>query len=368
VAAPVVAVAMSGGVDSSVAAALCVAAGHQVVGIMLRLWAEPGATAANKCCTRGAIEDARAVAAILDIPFSVLDMADLFKQTVVDGFLAATRAGDTPNPCFTCNRQVRFGHLLAQARALGADLLATGHYARIRAQPDGTLALLRGVDPSKDQSYVLHRLSQAQLAQARFPVGDLSKAEVRRLAEHFGLPVARRADSVDLCWVGEGGVRGFLERQLPPGAATPGPIVDPQGNPLGQHAGLAYYTLGQRRGLGLTAPEPCYVIGFDRAANTLVVGPAAALYVGAVRVRALHWVRGAAPAGSFRAGAQVRYRAPEAAATVTLRPDAAALVDFDQPQRAPTPGQGLVLYAGDEVLGGGLIAPPHGTPAAGAAA
>jgi tRNA-specific 2-thiouridylase len=354
-----VAVAMSGGVDSSVAAALLREAGHDVVGVMLRLWAEPGAAGANKCCTLGAINDARAVADRLDIPFSVLDAGDVFERLVVDPFLADSAAGLTPNPCFGCNRRVRFRFLLEQALALGADALATGHYARVVPGLDGGLELRRGLDAAKDQSYMLHRLGQHELAHALFPVGGYRKAEVRALAARFGLPVAERADSVDLCWVGEGGVAGFLARRLPAGSAEPGPILDAEGRVLGAHAGLAFYTLGQRRGLGVALGEPVYVVERDAARNALVVGPAEALGARVVRVRALHWVSGRAPEpetdGTIAAEAQIRYRAPAAAARLRLGADGAGVVTFDEPQRAPTPGQGLVLYRGEVVLGGGEI-------------
>jgi tRNA-specific 2-thiouridylase len=355
-----VAVAMSGGVDSSVAAALCVEAGHNVVGIMLRLWSEPGAEGANRCCTLDAVEDARAVADTLNIPFSVIDVADFFRATVVDAFLADAAAGDTPNPCFVCNRRVRFGHLLAQAEALGADALATGHYARLETDAAGTHWLRRGADRAKDQSYVLHRLNQRQLAHASFPVGGYVKAEVRALAAGFGLPVASRADSVDLCWIGPGGVGGFLERHLPPDAQSAGPILDQAGRRLGEHHGLARYTYGQRKGLGVATGAPLFVVDKDAARNALILGPAEALLARRLVLRDMHWISGRAPAGPLNALAQIRYRAAEAPARVVPGTDAhgqpTAEVVFDAPQRAPTPGQGVVVYDGDRVLGGGLIA------------
>lgn len=351
-----IAVAMSGGVDSSVAAALCVAGGYRVIGIMLRLWSEPGATAANKCCTLGAMDDARAVAGVLDIPFQVLDVEAIFKRVVVDAFTLAAERGDTPNPCFTCNRRMRFGYLLDQAEALGADYLATGHYARVACGPEGALRLLRGSDPGKDQAYVLHRLGQAQLARALFPIGGHLKTEVRALAERFGLPVASRPDSVDLCWTGPDGVPGFLSRNLPDGAARPGPIVDLDGRVLGQHRGLPYYTDGQRHGLGIAAGQPVYVVRRDAAANALVVGPTAALMARRVRVDDMHWVAGAAPEGPIRVEAQIRYRAPAALATLIAGAEGQAELEFDAPVRAPTVGQGMVAYAGEIVLGGGRIA------------
>jgi len=351
----VVAVAMSGGVDSSVAAARCVAAGHRVVGIMLRLWAEEGAPGANRCCSLDAIDDARAVADVLGIPFSVIDAAAPFRAAVVDPFIQRSGAGETPNPCFTCNRLVRFGFLLERARTLGADYLATGHYARLRRHPDGTRALLRGADPAKDQSYMLHRLGQDQLARAMFPVGDLTKAEVRELARHHGLPVAERKDSVDLCWVAADGVPGFLARHLPAAAMGPGPIVDTAGTVLGRHRGLPAYTLGQRHGLGVATGKAVYVIAKDQAANTLVVGPADALMKRRVMAADAHWILGVPPAGPVHVEAQIRSRAPAAPAVATPLSDGAVAVNFEAPQRAPTPGQGIVLYQGEEVLGGATI-------------
>lgn len=352
---PVVAVAMSGGVDSSVAAALCVAAGLPVVGIMLRLWAEPGAGGANKCCTLGAVDDARAVADQLGIPFSVLDVSELFKTTVVDAFVAAAAALDTPNPCFGCNRHMRFGHLLAQARALGADYLVTGHYARLVIDAAGRVHLHRARDAGKDQSYVLHRLGPEQLAHALFPLGELPKPQVRELARGFGLPVAERPDSVDLCWVGPDGVAGFLRRSPDGPALVPGPILDRAGHELGRHGGLPLYTLGQRRGLGIATGEPLFVVAKDVAANALVVGSAADLLVREVLARDWHWVAGTPPTLPHRVTAQIRYRAPALAGTLEAAPDGCLRMLFDSPQRAPAPGQGLVVYDDDECLGGGRI-------------
>ncbi len=348
------AVAMSGGVDSSMAAALCVEAGYDVVGIMLRLWSEPGAAGANKCCTAGAIDDARSVADRLDIPFTVLDASSAFKAIVVDPWLQRSAALDTPNPCFTCNLRVRFGYLLERAVALGADSLATGHYARTKAHADGTVSLRKGRDPDKDQSYVLHRLGQDALRRAVFPLGEMTKVEVRAEAAARGLHVAARPDSVDLCWVGADGAAGFLDRHLPAETAAAGPIVDESGRRVGQHRGLARYTIGQRRGIGVALGAPAYVIGRDTSTNTLVIGGEDALMMRQVRVADVHWIRGAPPSGPARISAKIRYRAPGADATWTPTADGAEVM-FDQPQRAPTPGQGLVVYAGDEVLGGGTI-------------
>ena len=346
---------MSGGVDSSVAAALCVAAGYRVFGIMLRLWAEDGAAGANKCCTAGAIDDARAVADHLGIPFSVIDAREAFKAEIVDGFLAAAQAGQTPNPCFACNRQIRFRWLLERAMALGAEALATGHYARVEGGSAGPWRLLRGIDPSKDQSYMLHRLGQAQLARARFPVGEHPKTEVRAMAAGFGLPVADRPDSVDLCWTGEGGLTGFLERRLPADALRPGAILDLEGRPLGRHAGLARYTIGQRRGIGVAAGVPLYVVARDADRNALILGDDAALAGSRVPIADLHWIAGAAPAGSLRVSAQIRYRAPAEPGELRFGAGGRAEMHFDRPVRAAASGQGLVIYDGQTVLGGGRI-------------
>jgi tRNA-specific 2-thiouridylase len=358
----VVAVAMSGGVDSSVAAALLREQGADVVGIMLRLWSEPGADSANKCCTLGAVDDARAVADLLDIPFTVLDASATFKSVVVDDFTSRTRAGETPNPCFKCNRSMRFGYLLDRARALGADALATGHYARTGQDESGRVTLLRGRDTRKDQSYMLHRLGQEELVRAVFPVGDLTKAEVRSQAARLGLPVASRPDSVDLCWVGAEGVGGFLGRTLPSEALKGGPIVDGADHVLGEHAGLVRYTIGQRRGLGITGPEPLYVTERDFASNRLVVGHAADLDSRLVEAKDWTWVAGVAPSGPIEVTAKVRYGAPDEPALLQADGEFVT-VTFARPVRAAAPGQGLVAYRGDTVLGGGTIVRSRGREA-----
>jgi tRNA-specific 2-thiouridylase len=355
-----VVVAMSGGVDSSVAAALSVEAGHDVQAVMLRLWSEPGASGGNRCCTVESAAEAAAVAAALGVPFRVVDAAEVFHRDVVRLFVEQSAAGRTPNPCLRCNRSVRFGFLLDLARDMGADVLATGHYARVRLRDDGTRELLRGVDRGKDQSYVLHVLDQAQLSRVTFPVGDLPKAEVRRLAQGFGLSVASRADSVDLCWGADDGGGGVLSRNLPPGSFEPGPIETIDGEVIGLHRGLPFYTLGQRHGLGVSTGDPVYVVRLDGERNALVVGPEEHLLAREVHVPRPHWIAGQPPwagtDGPVRVEAQIRYRAPAADASVEPGPDGRSLVvRFDRPQRAPTPGQALVAYRGEVCLGGGLI-------------
>ncbi|HEY3311443.1 MAG TPA: tRNA 2-thiouridine(34) synthase MnmA [Anaerolineales bacterium] len=350
-----VVVAMSGGVDSSVAAALLKQQGHEVTGMMLRLWSEPGKEDSNRCCTPDSMAQARRVAAKLEIPFYVVDAKEIFHKTVVSSFLQGYANGQTPNPCLACNRLIRWEFLLNHAVALGAEFMATGHYARKRTLTGGRQSLLRGIDPSKDQSYVLHVLTQEKLARALFPVGEYAKAEIRSLAAALGLAVARRPDSQDLCFLAGEDYRGFLQRnQLEPPA--PGDIVDQAGNRLGRHNGLPNYTIGQRKGLGLTSPEPLYVLAKDAAANTLIVGPAADLGQSELIATNVNWTDGSLPVEPFRAEVKTRYTAAPAPALVTPRAEGTrTLVTFDAPQRDLTPGQAAVFYDGETVLGGGLI-------------
>lgn len=345
---------MSGGVDSSVAASLCVEGGHEVFGVMLRLWSESGERYANRCCSLRAAEEAQQVADILGIEFTTLDLRVRFKELVVDAFLADAAAGDTPNPCLYCNQRVRFGELMDVVKSMGADELATGHYARIDRTPDGRHRLLRGVDSGKDQSYMLHRLGPAQLSRSRFPLGGMTKAQVRAKARELGLPVASREESTDLCWVPENGLTGFLERHLPAGAARPGTIEDVSGQAVGVHRGLPYYTVGQRHGLGIALGYPGYVVQRDYSRNVLVVGPRESLLASTIVARDWHWVSGVAPAAPIRVAAQIRYRAPASGASLETVGER-VVVRFDKPQRAPAPGQGLVAYDGEECLGGGII-------------
>lgn len=351
---PTVAVAMSGGVDSSVAAALLVERGYRVFGLMLRLWNEPGTEDDNRCCTPDAMALARRVAARLGIAFYALDVQDTFRSTVVQAFIDGYAQGLTPNPCLVCNRHIRWGFLLERARAMGADLMATGHYVRTQTGQDGQVRLLRGVDHAKDQSYVLSILNQDQLAHSLYPVGEYSKPEVRELAQKFDLPVAQRADSQDLCFLGKGDYRAFLARNAP-GTVQPGPIVDSAGEVLGQHLGLANYTIGQRKGLGFSSSAPLYVINKDVRSNTLVVGPLEALGQRTLQASSVNWLSGAAPDGPFRAQVKIRYKAVEVWGTVTPQEGARARVEFEQPLRDITPGQRVVFYQDDVCLGGGMI-------------
>lgn len=352
---PTVVVAMSGGVDSSVAAALLVEQGYRVIGMMLRLWSEPGMEDDNRCCTPDAMALARRVAAKLDIPFYALDAREAFHDVVVTSFIDGYRQGITPNPCILCNRQIRWGFLYERARAFGADYMATGHYARLRRDEDGTTRLLRGLDPAKDQSYVLSVLEQEKLRRTLFPIGEYTKPDVRQLARKFDLPVASRADSQDLCFLANRDYRGFLARNAPEAAGQPGPIVTTAGAVIGEHQGLPFYTIGQRKGLGIAAPDPLYVLRKDLATNTLVVGPEEALGQRSLTAEGLNWVTGSAPEGPLRVTAKIRYKATEADATVTPRDDGQVRVEFDHPLRDITAGQRVVFYQGEECLGGGAI-------------
>jgi len=354
---------MSGGVDSSTAAALLVEQGYEVIGLMLRLWAEPlpsppgkGGGVSNRCCTPDAVDSARRVAALLDIPFYLLNVEERFKMHVVEPFVAAYAAGRTPNPCLACNRHIRFGYLLRYALSLGADFLVTGHYARVQPPGDGCdrYRLLRGVDASKDQSYVLYMLGQEELAHVRFPLGEFTKAQVREMARARQLPVAERAESQDLCFVAGNDYRDFLRRHAPQ-AVRPGPILDQAGRRLGTHQGLPFYTIGQRKGLGIAAGEPLYVLEMDVDRNVLIVGPESALGHRGLTATEVSFVSGEWPSAPLSVTAKIRYRAPDAPATIWPLERGRVRVVFEQPLRDITPGQGVVFYKGEVCLGGGII-------------
>lgn len=349
-----VVVAMSGGVDSSVAAALLKEQGYDVIGMMLRLWSEPGKEESNRCCTPDSMAQARRVAAKLDIPFYVIDAKDVFKETVVQYFLDGYARGETPNPCLICNRQIRWTFLLEHALALGADFMATGHYVRIQKGEGGRINLLRAVDRSKDQSYVLHVLNQEKLRRALFPVGDYPKTEIRAIAEKFGLPTASRKDSQDLCFLAGEDYRNFLQRNAAE-MLQPGEILTREGRAVGTHTGLANYTIGQRKGLGLASPVPLYVLGKDSTTNSLIVGTQEELGSRELLARDVNWQSGEAPAEPFRAEVKIRYTAREAAALVTPIDGDRVRVEFDAPQRDITAGQAAVFFEGDRLLGGGII-------------
>ncbi len=349
-----VAVAMSGGVDSSVAAALLVERGYRVVGLMLRLWSEPGRAAENRCCTPAGIALAQRVAARLAIPFHVIDAQEPFAEAILTPFVSEYRRGRTPNPCLVCNREIRWGYLRRHAQAMGATLLATGHYARTRER-EGQVDLLAARDGEKDQSYVLSVLDQEALRHSLFPVGELTKQEVREQARRLELPVADRPDSQDLCFLAGDDYRDFLRRQAPD-VFRPGAIVTTDGRQLGEHEGLAAYTIGQRKGLGLSTAEPMFVVDLDEQRNRVVVGLRETLGRSMLVTERAHWINLPAPAAPIEAQVKIRYRAPSAPARITPLLDGSCRVEFERPLRDITPGQAAVFYQGEKCLGQATIA------------
>jgi tRNA-specific 2-thiouridylase len=359
-------VAMSGGVDSSVTAALLKGEGHEVIGVTLNVWPEAApdeATRSKACCGLSAVEDARRVADTLGIPYYVLNFRDLFREYVIADFVREYTRGRTPNPCVRCNQHVKFRPVLQRAAALGAAYVATGHYVRRDRDPaTGRYRLRKARDLSKDQSYVLFPMRQEELARTLFPLGDLTKTETRRLAEELGLPVAGKPESMEICFVPDNKYGRYVAAQAPP-AAQPGPILDTQGRYLGQHPGIIHFTVGQRKGLGLTSPDPLYVVDIEPERNALVVGSDADLRCADLLADGLNLVALPRLDGPVRCRARIRYRMEEAPATLEPAPEHgpdAVRLRFDSPQRAVTPGQAVVFYEGDVVLGGATIAGPAG--------
>jgi tRNA-specific 2-thiouridylase len=353
---PCVVIAMSGGVDSSVAAALLVQQGYQVIGMMLRLWSELGSEAENRCCSPDAMVMARRVASRLNVPFYAIDARDIFRRTVVEAFLEGYKNNLTPNPCVVCNRVVRWDFLLNQALSIGATYMATGHYARIIRGPNKPVEIFRGIDPVKDQSYVLHTLTQSQLQRTMFPLGEFTKPEVRQLARSFNLPVSERQDSQDLCFLGRGDYRSFLQRHVPE-VNSPGPIINLWGDILGQHQGLSFFTIGQRKGLGISSPVPYYVIKKDNTQNALVVGVLEELGEYELVAAKVNWISAMPPTTPFRAMVKIRYTAQAVWCSITPLPDGDVRIIFDTKMRDITPGQAAVIYEDQKLLGGGIIQP-----------
>ena len=351
-------IAMSGGVDSSVAALAMVRDGWECAGCTMRLFdnADAGLSPGRTCCSLEDVEDARSVAFRLGMPYHVFNFTEEFRKRVMEPFAAAYRRGETPNPCLDCNRYMKFDLLLRRAEVLGFDVLVTGHYARITFS-EGRYHLRKALDKNKDQSYVLYMLSQTQLARLRLPLGELTKPEVRAMAEEALFRNAEKRDSQDICFVPDGDhpamIRRFTGEEL-----RPGNFVDRDGRILGCHRGIECYTVGQRRGLGIPHGERLYVCAIRPENNTVVLGPEEALLTREVCTARFHWIAGEAPVGPVRGAAKVRYRQKEQPVTLFPLPDGGARLVFDEPLRAPAPGQAAVVYRGDEVLGGGIISIP----------
>jgi len=344
-----VAVAMSGGVDSSMAAAILKEGGYEVIGVTMQIW-PPDKQAFGGCCGLEAVEDAKRVAYKLGTPHYVMNLRDIFAQRVIADFCREYSLGRTPNPCIRCNQYIKFDALLERIKELDADFMATGHYARIEHATNG-YRLLKAVDLTKDQSYFLYTLGQRELQHLLLPIGNLRKVEVRKLAVKLGLSTATRRDSQDICFIPDNDYRSFIAKYIP---LEPGDIIDTEGKVLGIHKGLAQYTVGQRQGLGLASGERLYVLRLDAASNRLVAGTQDQLLSNTLIASKLSWISGEAPKEPINITAKIRYKAPEVAAKLHHR-DGVAEVNFHQPQKAITPGQAIVFYQGDAVLGGGII-------------
>ncbi len=351
-----VVVGMSGGVDSSSAAALLLEQGYEVIGITLKLWPQDCVNRAeDKCCGPQAVADARAVSHKLDIPYYLVDDAAEFQKQVIEYFAAEYRAGRTPNPCVMCNEKLKFGTLINRARQLGAQKIATGHFARVERSADGTRHLLkRGRDSRKDQSYFLFSLRQEQLARTLFPLGELTKQDTREIARDCQLKTADKEESMEICFVPDKDYGKFL-RQAKLATEHQGDVVDVQGRVLGQHQGIEFYTIGQRKGLGISSVKPLYVLELDAKKNRVVVGDESYLEREAFTVARCNWIPWDVPPATIEATAKIRYNHPGTPATIVPEENGKARVTLHQPQRAITPGQACVFYQEDLVLGGGWI-------------
>ena len=348
-------IAMSGGVDSSLAAKLMKDRGYDCIGCTMKLYQneDAGIERSRTCCSLDDVEDARNVAYRLGMPFYVFNFTDAFRHAVIRKFTESYLQGMTPNPCIDCNRYMKFDKLFERAKILGCDHIVTGHYARIE-QEDGKFLLKKALDETKDQSYVLYSMNQEQLAHTVFPLGELRKTEVRALAAESGFLNANKPDSQDICFVPDGDYARVIQLQTGK-QAVPGKFVDQEGRVLGEHKGIIHYTIGQRKGLGISSAEPLYVCKICPKSGNIVLGNAKKLLKNEAKVTDFNWISGETPQKAIRCKVKIRYRQPEQWATVTPCGEDAAYIRFDTPQRAITPGQAAVLYDGDTVLGGGTV-------------
>ena len=347
-------IAMSGGVDSSLAALLMKEKGYECIGCTMKLYEneDAGIEKTKTCCSLDDVEDARNVACLLDMPFYVFNFTERFRAQVIDRFVQSYEEGRTPNPCIDCNRYMKFDKLYERAKLMGCEYIVTGHYARIEKE-DGKFFLKKALDETKDQTYVLYTLTQDQLAHTMFPLGDLTKRTVRNIAEKNGFINANKPDSQDICFVPDGDYASVIEKYTGR-ICMPGNFVDTEGNIMGRHKGIIHYTLGQRKGLGIAAGKPVYVCEIRPQTREVVLGNPEDLMSRDVYVSDFNWISGNAPGGRIRCTAKVRYRQSEQPAVLSVEGDIVHIV-FDQPQRAITPGQAAVVYDGDVVLGGGTI-------------
>lgn len=348
-------IAMSGGVDSSVAAYLMTQEGYACIGCTMKLYdkPQPEDSHSRTCCSLDDVEDARSVAYGLGMPYYVFNFTEDFEEKIIRKFIRCYENGVTPNPCIDCNRYMKFDKLHQRAQAMGCDYVVTGHYARVEKEGD-TYLLKKGLDETKDQSYVLYAITQEQLAHTRFPLGGMRKTEIRAIAEEQGFINARKPDSQDICFVPDGDYAAFLSRHSDKPVCA-GDFIDTQGHYLGQHRGIIHYTVGQRKGLGVSFAKPMYVCAIDPEHNTVTLGDHKDLFARQLRAGDFNWISGKVPEGSLRCKAKIRYRQQEQSATVRPIGEREVEIVFDEPQRAITKGQAAVLYDGDTVLGGGII-------------
>lgn len=346
-------VAMSGGVDSSVAAYLLKKQGFKVVGLSFELWDRRDLKNLNVCCSVETIEIAKAAARKLGIEHYTVDVRDAFYKYVIEDFCDSYLSGITPNPCILCNKYIKFDFLLKKAEEIGAEIIATGHYARIE-KPEGRVLLKKGIDPKKDQSYVLYVMTQEELSKTIFPLGELTKEKTRGIAKELGLVSALRPESQEICFIGDRDYVDFI-KDFAPEVLQPGPIVNMEGRVVGRHKGIAFYTIGQRKRLGIRASKPCYVVDIDRQRNTVIIGSKEEAMKKTFKVKELNWISIEALSEPLRAQVKIRSTMKEKPSTITPEGRHRVVVEFDEPQWAPAPGQSAVFYDGDVVIGGGII-------------